>query len=85
MDNPEHPLITTVGCVAGIEENYKVFAEMFDKIIDDRHVGYKPGQKRTTYLDHTKISGGHFDPKYVLSSQVHTGRSIRGLSLPPIY
>ena len=24
-----------------------------------------------------------FDPKYVLSSRVRTGRSIRGLSLPP--
>ena len=31
-----------------------------------------------------QISGGHFDAKYVLSSRVRTGRSIRGLSLPPI-
>ena len=33
----------------------QVFADMFDKIIDDRHGGYKPGQKHTTDLDHTKV------------------------------
>lgn len=30
-----------------------------------------------------QIRGGQFDEKYVLSSRVRTGRSIRGLSLPP--
>lgn len=30
-----------------------------------------------------QIKGGHFDERYVLSSRVRTGRSIRGLSLPP--
>ena len=30
-----------------------------------------------------QITGGVFDSKYVLSSRVRTGRSIRGLSLPP--
>lgn len=30
-----------------------------------------------------QIRGGIFDEKYVLSSRVRTGRSIRGLSLPP--
>lgn len=30
-----------------------------------------------------QIKGGNFDEKYVLSSRVRTGRSIRGLSLPP--
>lgn len=31
----------------------------------------------------SQIRGGIFDEKYVLSSRVRTGRSIRGLSLPP--
>lgn len=31
----------------------------------------------------SKIRGGVFEDKYVLSSRVRTGRSIRGLSLPP--
>jgi len=83
VDNPGHPFIMTVGCVAGDEESYEVFADFFDKIIDERHNGYKPWDKHPTDLDHSKIRGGCFDEKYVLSSRVRTGRSIRGLSLPP--
>lgn len=30
-----------------------------------------------------QLQSGHFDERYVLSSRVRTGRSIRGLSLPP--
>lgn len=30
-----------------------------------------------------QLQSGHFDDRYVLSSRVRTGRSIRGLSLPP--
>lgn len=32
---------------------------------------------------HLQIKHGMFDEHYVLSSRVRTGRSIRGLSLPP--
>lgn len=31
----------TVGAVAGDEETYEVFAELFDPIIEDRHRGFK--------------------------------------------
>jgi len=84
VDNPGHPFIMTVGAVAGDEESYETFAPLFDAIIDDRHGGYKPWDKHTTDLDATKIRGGNFDPKYVLSSRVRTGRCIRGLGLPPV-
>ena len=30
----------TVGCVAGDEESYEVFADLLDPIIDKRHNGY---------------------------------------------
>ncbi|XP_064638378.1 creatine kinase M-type-like [Lineus longissimus] len=83
VDNPGHPFISTVGAVAGDEESYEVFKDLFDPIIAARHNGYKPTDKHPTDLDHTKIKGGEFDSKYVLSSRVRTGRSIRGLSLPP--
>nr|AAK35006.1 octameric creatine kinase precursor [Chaetopterus variopedatus] len=83
VDNPGHPFIKTVGLVAGDEESYEVFADLFDKCIDERHGGYKPWDKHPTDLDSTKLRGGNFDPKYVLSSRVRTGRCIRGLSLPP--
>lgn len=83
VDNPGHPFIKTVGLVAGDEESYEVFADLFDKVIDERHGGYKPWDKHPTDLDASKVRGGNFDPKYVLSSRVRTGRCIRGLSLPP--
>ena len=31
----------TVGCVAGDEETYDVFADLLDPVIDKRHGGYK--------------------------------------------
>ncbi|PWA26643.1 hypothetical protein CCH79_00001243 [Gambusia affinis] len=92
VDNPGHPFIKTVGCVAGDEESYEVFAELFDPIIKDRHNGYDPRtMTHPTDLDASKVEPqltrslkhGMFDENYVLSSRVRTGRSIRGLSLPP--
>uniref|UniRef100_A0A8B9G870 Creatine kinase M-type n=1 Tax=Amazona collaria TaxID=241587 RepID=A0A8B9G870_9PSIT len=74
----------TVGCVAGDEESYEVFKDLFDPVIQDRHGGYKPTDKHRTDLNHENLKGGDdLDPKYVLSSRVRTGRSIRGYSLPP--
>ena len=62
---------------------FKVFAELFDPVIDERHGGYPKSAIHPTDLDSSKLKGGQFDEKYVLSSRVRTGRSIRGLSLPP--
>lgn len=42
VDNPGHPFILTVGCVAGDEASYEVFSELLDKVIDSRHNGYSP-------------------------------------------
>ena len=74
----------TVGCVAGDEESYTQFKDFFDPIIDRRHGGYGPGAKHPTDVNPDHLKGGDdLDPKYVLSSRVRTGRSIRGISLPP--
>lgn len=83
VDNPGHPFILTVGAVAGDEESYDAFAELFDPIIEERHSGFKKTDSHRTDLDSSKIRGGKFDERYVLSSRVRTGRSIRGFSLPP--
>lgn len=50
----------TVGCVAGDEESYDVFKELFDPIIEDRHGGYKPGDEHKTDLnpDNLQVPGG---------------------------
>merc|ERR1719326_1154557 len=85
MDNKGHPMIKTVGMTAGDEECYEVFKDLFDPVIDIRHGGYKPDAKHPTDLDVSKLSSTVIDPtgKYVLSTRVRTGRSIRGLRLPP--
>jgi len=83
VDNPGHPFIMTVGAVAGDEETYEVFKELLDPIIDGRHGGFGPDDKHKTDLDYTKITGEAFDENYVISSRVRTGRSIKGIALPP--
>uniref|UniRef100_A0A8C3A6C1 Creatine kinase S-type, mitochondrial n=1 Tax=Cyclopterus lumpus TaxID=8103 RepID=A0A8C3A6C1_CYCLU len=81
VDNPGHPFIKTVGCVAGDEESYEVFAELLESHHQRPAQRLRPPtMKHPTDLD---VTGGVFDEKYVLSSRVRTGRSIRGLSLPP--
>ena len=83
VDNPGHPFIMTVGCVAGDEESYSVFADFFDPVIEARHAGYKKTDRHKTDLNPANLIGGELDEKYVLSSRVRTGRSIKNLSLPP--
>jgi len=84
VDNPGHPFIMTVGCVAGDEESYEVWSDLFDPVISDRHNGYGKNDKHKTDLNPDNLKGGeNMDPKYVLSSRVRTGRSIRGICLPP--
>merc|ERR1711942_420138 len=83
VDNPGHPFIMTVGCVAGDEESYEVWSDLFDPVISDRHNGYSKTDKHKTDLNPDNLKGGVFDEKYVLSSRVRTGRSVKGISLPP--
>ncbi|XP_036436015.1 creatine kinase, muscle a [Colossoma macropomum] len=84
VDNPGHPFIMTVGCVAGDEESYEVFKDLLDPVISDRHGGYKATDKHRTDLNFENLKGGDdLDPNYVLSSRVRTGRSIKGYALPP--
>merc|ERR1719301_48851 len=85
MDNKGHPMIKIVGMTAGDEDSYEVFKDLFDPVIDIRHGGYAPDAKHPTDLDVSKLSTTAIDPtgKYVISTRVRTGRSIRGLRLPP--
>lgn len=57
---------------------------MYEKIIFLYHQsGYAPDAKHKTDLNPGHLKGGSFDPDFVLSCRVRTGRSIRGLALPP--
>jgi len=83
VDNPGHPYIMTCGAVLGDEWTYECFKDMFDVLIARRHDGYPANGIHKTDLDFTKLRNAQFDPKYVLSSRVRTGRSIKGLAMPP--
>jgi len=83
VDNPGHPFIMTVGCVAGDEESYEVFKDLFDPVIEGRFNGFTKDDMHTTGLNPEKVIGGEdLDPNYVLSCRVRSGRSIKGLALP---
>jgi len=85
MDNLGHPHIMTCGLVAGDEESYTAFKDVFDIVIEKRNGGYKPDAKHPTDMDASKLSSTKIDPegKYVLTTRCRTGRSVRGIPLPP--
>eukprot|EP01059_Diplonema_ambulator_P013154 TRINITY_DN2366_c2_g2_i3.p1 TRINITY_DN2366_c2_g2~~TRINITY_DN2366_c2_g2_i3.p1 ORF type:complete len:452 (+),score=141.88 TRINITY_DN2366_c2_g2_i3:162-1517(+) len=85
VDNPGHPMIKTCGIVAGDEESFTVFADLFEPIISARHGGYPRNAKHPTDMNIDNVLDTKIDPtgKYVLTSRVRTGRSVRGIRLPP--
>eukprot|EP01063_Lacrimia_lanifica_P028277 TRINITY_DN40_c0_g1_i10.p2 TRINITY_DN40_c0_g1~~TRINITY_DN40_c0_g1_i10.p2 ORF type:complete len:456 (+),score=211.98 TRINITY_DN40_c0_g1_i10:102-1469(+) len=85
VDNPGHPMIKTCGIVAGDEESYTVFADLFEPIVSARHGGYARDAVHPTDMELSHVLDTKIDPsgKYVLTSRVRTGRSVRGIRLPP--
>lgn len=83
VDNPGHPYITTVGVTAGDEESYETWKPFFDLVISARHNGFPSDAAQPTDMDPEKLKFDGFDTDYVLSSRVRTGRSIRGICMPP--
>jgi len=73
-----------IGLVAGDPESYEVFQELFDAVINEKHLGFGPNDKHPPPdLDAEKLVGGVFDTKYVKSCRIRTGRSVKGFCLPP--
>merc|ERR1711931_567110 len=85
VDNKGHPMIKTVGAVAGDEESYELFRDFFDPVISARHGGYAADAKPPTDMNPANLSKTPIDPtgKYVLTTRCRTGRSVRGTRLPP--
>ena len=83
VDNPGDPFNLTIGCVAGDEDSYSTFAELFDKVIYSANNGYAIERVHCSDFDPITITDGYFDPNYVLSCQVMAARSIKGFSLLP--
>jgi len=70
------------GIYAGDWDSYKVFADVFDPIIQDYH-GISPDAVHTSDMDVTKIKG-NIDPSApVHSTRIRVGRNIDGFGLSP--
>uniref|UniRef100_H2Z954 creatine kinase n=1 Tax=Ciona savignyi TaxID=51511 RepID=H2Z954_CIOSA len=82
VDNPGEPYNMPVGCVAGDEESYKVFAMFFDQVIEARHHGYKANDVNRTDTASDKVKGGIFNVKYAVTSYVTSRRNVRGFAMP---
>jgi len=88
IDNCGSRLIRTVGAVAGDEECYEIFRELFDRIISGRHPGYDPARVHVSDLDSTRVTSELMDPSVggesrVLSVRVCLSRNLAGLAMPP--
>ena len=85
IDNPGHPHIKTCGLVAGDEECYELFKDIFNHVISVRHRGYPAYAKHSMEMYVSKLSETKIDPtgKYVLTTRCRTGRSLRRIPLPP--
>merc|ERR1712033_52802 len=84
VDNPGNKFYgKKTGCIFGDEHSYDLYKEFFDKVIQAIH-NFSPSDRHPDKdLDAEKLNGGEFDDKYVKSCRIRTGRSVRGLCLPP--
>merc|ERR1712166_1038331 len=85
IDNKGHPMIKTCDIVAGDEESWTLFAELFDKVVMERHGGYSPYADHPSDMNPANISNTKIDPtgNYIITARCRTGRSVRGFRLPP--
>lgn len=85
VDNKGHPMIKIVGMTAGDEESYQVFKEVFFPVTSARHRGHDMTKNQPTNLDLKQLKTTDIDPegKYVLTTRVRTGRSVKGFRFPP--
>jgi creatine kinase len=91
IDNPGHPMIMTVGLVAGDETCFNEFEDLFEPVTSQRHGGWPKGAIHPTDMNIENVSTTRIDPScdaegncdFVLTSRARTGRSVRGIRLPP--
>merc|ERR1711881_778022 len=70
------------GIYAGDWDSYKVFADVFDPLIQEYH-GIPADSKHTSDMDATKIRGTIDSAAPVHSTRIRVGRSIDGFGLSP--
>ena len=91
VDNPGNKKTghTIVGCVAGDEDCYTTFAELFDTLINKIHGHYPPTARQDIELSvcdqaENCTEEDSFDPAYILGYEMQAKRNIAGYNLSPL-
>ncbi|CAG0889951.1 unnamed protein product [Cyprideis torosa] len=74
-----------VGVYAPDADSYTIFADLFDPIIEEYHVGFKKTDKhpKSDFGDVKTLGNVDPDGKYVISTRVRCGRSVQGYPFNP--
>jgi creatine kinase/arginine kinase len=80
VENPD----SSIGVYAGDEESYRVFAPLFDPIIEEYH-GFTKGQKHLSDMNPEHLHAPDPDPEgnYILSTRIRVGRNLHCFPLGP--
>ncbi len=68
---------SSIGVYAGDEESYRLFAPLFDPIIEEYH-GFKKDQKHISDMNPDHLDAANPDPegRYILSTRIRVGRNL---------
>ena len=69
-----------IGVYAGDEESYEVFAELFDRVIEEYH-GFSSTDIHESNLNAEDLDVKDLDSSYILSTRIRVGRNIKGMPL----
>lgn len=85
MDHVGHPFIKTMGLVAGDEECYSLFRDLFEAAIQLKHNGHGPNSMHPTNLDYREVCNTEADATglHVKGTRITASRNISGFLLPP--
>ncbi len=78
LENPD----SGIGVYATDEECYKIFASLFDPIIEEYH-GFKTTQKHKSNLNPDDLKWQNPDPKgeFIISTRIRVGRNLKNFPL----
>jgi len=75
---------SSIGVYAGDEESYRLFAPLFDPIIEAYH-GFGKNDRHKSNLNADEFKGENPDPegKYIVSTRIRVGRNMKEMPLGP--
>ena len=71
-----------IGVYAGDEESYRLFAPLFDPIIEEYH-GFTPNDRHQSSLNPDELNAPNPDPKgeFIISTRIRVGRNLDNMPL----